>query len=104
VANAGRTVKQIIQVEAALFLGLLLFGLVVLPTAIYVVGGKVFGEYGAPGFGGFFGDLGSRIRSGDAVAWFLVLSPYLVWQVLRLAIAAWHLAGRRSGDDETMRS
>lgn len=99
-AATGRTIKQRLLGETALFLGLLLFGLVLLPTAIYLVGGEVFGSYGAPGFSGFFGDLSSRFRNGDAVTWFLVLSPYLGWQVLRLTILAWRLAGRLSGNDQ----
>jgi hypothetical protein len=87
--------------EAALFLGLLFFGIVLLPIAIYLVGGEVFGEYGGQGFGSFFGALSGRIRAGETVAWFLVLSPYLGWQVLRLTVVAWRLAGRLAHGDET---
>jgi len=101
VIATGRTIKQRLLAETALFLGLLLFGLVLLPAAIYMVGGEVFGSYGAQGFGGFFGELSSRIRNGDAVAWFLVLSPYLGWQILRLTILGWHLAGGNSRNDQT---
>jgi hypothetical protein len=42
----------------------------------------------------FFGNLSGKIRSGDAVAWFLVLSPWLAWQVLRLAALGWRAAGK----------
>lgn len=80
--------------EIALFLGLLFFGLVILPIGIYLVGNEVFGAYGGYGFGGFFGSLSSKIRNFEPVAWFLVLSPYLGWQVVRLTGFAWRLAGR----------
>lgn len=87
--------------ELALFLGLLFLGLVLLPVAIYVVGGKVFGDYGGDGFGGFFGALSGRIRDGEPVTWFLVLSPYLAWQFLRLTMLAWRLAGRLPANKRT---
>jgi hypothetical protein len=66
-----------------------------------VVGGQVFGDYGGHGFGEFFREVSSRVRDGNTVAWFLVLSPYLVWQVLRLTAFAWRLAGRPTGGSQT---
>ncbi len=65
-----------------------------MPIAIYVVGDAVFGEYGGHGYGGFFKTLSGKLRSGDTVAWFLVLSPYIVWQVVRLMGLAWRLTGK----------
>lgn len=92
------SIKQIALRETALFLGLLFFGLVLLPVVIYLVGGEVFGSYGGYGFGGFFGAISSKIRNGEAVAWFLVLSPYLGWQMVRLTALAWRLVGGPRGD------
>jgi hypothetical protein len=92
VALINPSVKNRLLREAALLLGLVFAGLVLLPIAIYVVGNQVFGDYGEQGFGGFFRELGGKIRGGDAVAWFLVLSPYLVWQILRLTALGWRLA------------
>ena len=40
-------------------------------------------------------DLSARIRTGDAAAWFLVLSPYLGWQTLRLIGSAWRATSRK---------
>ena len=100
-AVSKHSLKKHARHELALFLGLLFFGLVLLPVAIYLVGGKVFGAYEGNGFGGFFGALSSRIRDGEPVAWFLVLSPYLAWQFLRLTLLAWRAAGRLPGDDRT---
>jgi hypothetical protein len=83
-----------VKKEIALFLGLLFFGLVVMPVGIWFVGSAVFGEYGGAGYADFFGNLSAKIRSGDTVAWFLVLSPWLAWQILRLAAVGWRNAGR----------
>ena len=86
--------RKIATKELALFTGFLFFGLVVLPILVYQVGQSVFGAYGGVGYGDFFGRLSSRIRSGDLAAWFLILSPYLGWQFLRLTALAWRAIGR----------
>ena len=85
-------VKKVLTRELALFFSLLLTGIVLLPILIFVVGRQVFGGYGGSGFGAFFGDLSSRLRGGEFYAWFLVLSPYLAWQTLRLVRIGWRLA------------
>lgn len=84
---------QFARKEAALFFGLLFIGFVLMPIAIYWVGQNVFGRYGGHGYGDFFGTLSARIRAGDGIAWFFVLSPYLVWQTLRLTLYAWRKTG-----------
>ena len=86
---ARSTFKRIALKESALLFGLLFLGFVIVPIAIFVVGQKVLGEFGGYGYADFFGTLSARIRGGDAVAWFFVLSPYLAWQVLRLTVFAW---------------
>lgn len=73
---------------------LLFFGLVLMPIAIYVVGGAIFGDYGGHGYSDFYKTLSGKLRHGDGVAWFLVLSPYLVWQIVRLMAFAWRLTGK----------
>ena len=87
--------KQRATKEAALLAVLLFFGMVVMPLATFLVGEQFFGEYGGHGYGDFFGTLSSKIRSGDIVAWFLVLSPYLAWQTLRLTAFGWKSLSRR---------
>ena len=77
--------------EVALFVGFLFLGFVVMPIAIYFIGQAIFGNYGGQGYGEFFGDLSGRIRSGDGAAWFLVLSPYIGWQILRLIGLGWRM-------------
>lgn len=90
------SVRKIIVREAALLLGFVFIGLVLLPLAIYLVGQVIFGDYGGGSYGHFFSDLNGRVRAGDAAAWFLVLSPYLGWQTLRLIGLAWRVAGRQA--------
>ena len=80
--------------ETALLVGFLFIGLVLLPPLIYYVGQLVFGAYGGVGYGDFFGDISDKVRHGDWVAWFLILSPYIGWQCLRLMLAAWRLTSR----------
>ena len=87
--------RKAITRELALLLGFLFIGLVLLPVAVYVVGQAIFGDYGGGSYGHFFAELSGRVRSGDAAAWFLVLSPYLGWQMLRLIVTGWRTAGRR---------
>ena len=80
--------------EGALFAVLLFVGFVLLPMAIWLVGKAVFGAYGGTGYSDFFGNISGKIRGGDLVAWFLVLSPYLVWQCLRLMALGWRSVGK----------
>ena len=74
--------------ESVLLLSLLLIGLLILPIVIYSVGTSIFGEYAGNGFWDFFSLLRSELLAGEPVVWFLVLSPYLVWQVFRVTIWA----------------
>jgi hypothetical protein len=95
VAERRNTIRRTITREAALLLGFLFLGLVLLPVAIYLVGQAIFGDYGGGSFSHFYLELSSRIRAGDGAAWFLVLSPYIGWQTLRLIGLGWRIAGRR---------
>lgn len=91
--NPAPAVK-ILKKEGALFAILLFVGFVLLPVAVWFVGKAVFGAYGGTGYADFFGVLSGKIRSGDLVAWFLILSPYLVWQCLRLMAFGWRVVGK----------
>jgi hypothetical protein len=74
-----------------LIFGFLFFvGLVVLPVCIYIVGVNVIGEYSPEaGMSGLllaiWGDV-ARLRIS---AWILVLSPWVVIQLVRLALRLW---------------
>ena len=65
-----------------------------LPVAVYFVGQAVFGAYGGSGYGDFIGSIARKLLDGDLVAWFLVLSPYLAVQAVRLTLAGWRAAGK----------
>ena len=89
------SLKKTAAKESAVFLGLLFFGLLILPFAVYIVGKSVFGEYGGTGFSAFYGKLNSAIWDGEPAVLFLVLSPYLIWQLTRLTIRGFRLTRRR---------
>ncbi len=84
--------------EAAIFTGLLFLGFVLLPIAAWFAGRALFGDYGGSGYGDFFGTLSAKVRSGDRVAWFLILSPYLAILTLRLTIWGWRKSAHRASD------
>lgn len=88
-AAVKSTLKRKVRKELALLSCLLFFGLVLMPIGIYWMGEAVFGNYAGHGYGDFFGTLSAKLRSGDLVAWFLVGSPYLAWQLLRILASAW---------------
>lgn len=94
VAESETAIKKRAIKEIALFVGLLFLGFVLMPIAIYIVGQQFFGEYAGHGYGHFFGILSGKIRSWDIVAWFLILAPYLAWQIARLTAYGWRIAGR----------
>ncbi|HET6630008.1 MAG TPA: hypothetical protein VFG91_09560 [Woeseiaceae bacterium] len=84
--------------ETALLAILVFFGLAVLPLCIYLVGEAIFGEYGSGGFGSFFGALHRELREGEPAAWFLLLSPYLLWQLVRLTLWGFRQLGPRGSE------
>ncbi|NIL93519.1 MAG: hypothetical protein GTO71_03530 [Woeseiaceae bacterium] len=85
--------KHSVLRETALFVVLLFVGFVIAPIAIYWIGPEVLGEFGGAGYADFFGTLSARVRTGDIVAWFFILSPYLALQALRLTWFAWRITG-----------
>jgi hypothetical protein len=88
------TFRRILTRETAILLWFALAGIFLLPVAIFLVGQTVFGEYGGGGFGDFYRELHYQLRIGDPVVWYLVSSPYIFWQMLRLTIWAFRRSGR----------
>ncbi len=86
---ASSTTTARLKKELASALILLLVGLVLVTTAIYVVGQGVFGDYDSAGFSSFFGAISAKVRNGDWASWFLILSPYLGWLCIRAVIYVW---------------
>lgn len=74
---------------------MLFVGILIIPVGIYFVGGKIFGDYAGQGFGDFFGALQADFRSGQSVVLFLVFSPYIVWQVIRLSFRLFSILKRQ---------
>jgi hypothetical protein len=69
---------------AAVLIG---FGLLVLPYMIYFVGLQIVGTYeGEGGALGLMLAIWAALGRGAWAAWMLVLSPYLVVQLLRVTI------------------
>ncbi len=92
----NKTIKKRALNELALALTLMFAGLVLLPLAVYLTGQSVFGEYGGAGFSDFYRRLSGEVREGRPVVWFLVLSPYLIFMLLRFTFRAF-LRTRRAG-------
>jgi hypothetical protein len=63
-------------------LAALALGLIGLPAMVYLVGQLLVGEYEA-GLAGFYEAIGAALVQGRWYAWLLVLSPYIVIQLLR---------------------
>ncbi|HEU4616607.1 MAG TPA: hypothetical protein VFV10_01125 [Gammaproteobacteria bacterium] len=66
------------------------FGVAVLPLAIYWVGVFVVGPYeGKTGVMSLLEAIWQGLGQGQIVAWLLVVSPYVVVQLVRLARVLW---------------
>lgn len=78
------------QREAAIAAGLLAFGVLALPFAIYVVGQRLLGDY-ADGAGPLLlaENIWLDLLALRLPAWLLVLSPYLLVQLARGVRRAW---------------
>ena len=70
--------------ELVLLAACLGLGAFILPFAVYFVGVLIFGEFGSGGLMDFYASVQFNIWTLNPVVWFLVLSPYLVVQTIRL--------------------
>ena len=98
---AKQSSKPALKKELALFLVLFLFGILALPGIIYAIGSAMFGAYGGSGFSAFYGAVHADLRIGDLAVWFLVLSPYLVVQLLRLSVRTFRALGKNQPQIES---
>ena len=87
--------KKTFLMESARLAGCLVFGVLVLPLAIFWVGQAIFGEFGGGQLGDFYASLMTQLRAGNIIVWFLVLAPYLIWQSLRTMVKLFRIAGAR---------
>ncbi len=82
--------KSWLRKELLLAAALLSCGLLPLPVVVYWVGNRVVGEYSAEsGLWGLIWNIWSDLASGSVLAWILVVSPYLLIQLLRVGRALW---------------
>lgn len=78
------------QREAAIAAGLLAFGAFALPFAIYIVGQRLLGEYaGGAGPLALAENIWLDLAALRVPAWVLVLSPYLLVQLVRAVRRTW---------------
>ncbi|HEY5623263.1 MAG TPA: hypothetical protein VIV14_05845 [Gammaproteobacteria bacterium] len=80
------------RVGKEIFIGLILlgFGFFALPAIVYSVGIRIVGDYGAEGgVDTLMSHVRSDLAAGNIFAWLLVLSPYVIVQLLRLARYLW---------------
>ena len=86
-----RTALRRLTRELLLACLLLIAGVGLLPAAVYHTGSRLFGPYelDGGGMGVFYAELLDQLADGSAVAWALVLSPWLCVSLCRLAVALW---------------
>jgi len=82
--------KSRLRKELLVAAALLSFGLTALPLSVYWVGMRVVGEYYLEsGLSDFVWHIWSDLAAGSVLAWILIVSPYLIIQLLRLALILW---------------
>ncbi len=82
--------KSRLRKELLVAVALLSFGLTALPVVVYWVGMRVVGEYyPESGLSDFVWHIWSDLAAGSVLAWILIVSPYLIIQLLRLALILW---------------
>ncbi len=82
--------KSRLRKELLVAVALLSFGLTALPVVVYWVGMRVVGEYyPESGLADFVWHIWSDLATGSVLAWILIVSPYLIIQLLRLALLFW---------------
>jgi hypothetical protein len=82
--------KSRLRKELLVATALLSFGLAALPVLVYWVGIRVVGEYYPDsGLSDFVWHIWSDLAAGSVLAWILIVSPYLIIQLLRLSLIFW---------------
>lgn len=81
----SRTIKREIAIAAGLFAA----GLLLLPPAIYWVGRQAAGAYAGGGALAFADQIWADFMQLEPAAWLLVLSPYVLLQLVRLIGRTW---------------
>ncbi|MBT7274945.1 MAG: hypothetical protein HN886_00630 [Woeseiaceae bacterium] len=62
----------------------LLAGLFILPFIFFAINDFIFGKYAGEGFTGYYIEYFKMLRGGSLAAWFISLSPYLVYVIIKI--------------------
>jgi hypothetical protein len=73
--------------EARLLAGSLIFSAVVLPLIVWLTGRALLGPYANGGMFAILGDFFALLQTGSIAAWVLLLGPYVLLGLLRIAAA-----------------
>ena len=61
----------------------ILSGFFILPFIFFAINDFIFGKYVGEGFTGYYMEYYQLLRSGSIAAWFILLSPYLVYIITK---------------------
>ena len=64
----------------------LVFGLLLLPLAIWCIGRVTLGAYARGGPFSLYADYFRGLVHGDSTFWVVLIGPYVAWLLLRLAL------------------
>ncbi|MGH7122834.1 MAG: hypothetical protein ACREFI_00580 [Stellaceae bacterium] len=81
--------SHVIKREIAIATALFAAGLLLLPPAIYWVGRQLVGDYAGGGLLALADQIWSDLLQLEPAAWVLVLSPYVLLQLVRLIRRTW---------------
>jgi len=73
-----------------IFILFFLIGLLLLPLLLFAINDFIFGKYTGNGFVGFYNDYFHLMQKGNLAAWFISLSPYLVYLCVKITIQAFN--------------
>jgi len=73
--------------EARVLFGALIFGAVGLPLLVWLSGRTLLGPYANGGMFAILGDFFALLQTGSIAAWILLLGPYVLLGLLRVAAA-----------------
>lgn len=62
----------------------LLAGLFILPFIFFAINDFIFGKYAGEGFTGYYIEYFKMLRGGSHAAWFISLSPCLVYVIIKI--------------------
>ncbi len=74
--------------KITIFFLFFLLGLFILPLLLFAINDFIFGKYTGDGFVDFYNDYFNLMQEGNFAAWFISLSPYLLYLCIKMTIQA----------------